>query len=235
METSILYLGTPNLNEVIRSACLHWLRIAADGKPIIYMHQDPTLEISGINMYRQIKRGLEQITTPFVAIAEHDCVYSAEHFAFVPPNDLFWYNQNSWLLQYKNPNHPEFDGLFSYWPQRRVQSQLICSTERLREVTELQIAVVGDPQWSEIRGKRPVGEPGTVGEKALRLTEGSQYAELHARIKDYLVGFQARDFHTKTPNVDIRHGNNFTGPRRGRNKIPSLSPWGTVADVLRMV
>jgi len=230
-QTTILYLGT-EIDPVVKKTCLHWLKIASDGKEIVYMHQDPALEISGLNMYKQIAKGLEQITTKFVAIAEHDCIYSKEHFDFIPPDDYFYYNQNSWLLQYHNPNHPHMDGTFTYWPQRRVQSQLICPTEKLREVTEVQIAVVGDPLWPQVRGNRPVGEPGTVGEKALRLTKGSKFTQLHNRIKDYLIGYEAKDFTTKIPNIDVRHGNNFTGPRRGRKKTMRLEPWGTVNDVM---
>lgn len=234
METTILYLTNEGIDPLIKSTCLRYLYKAAQDIPVVEMHQDPLWEISGLSMYKQIKAGLEQVKTKYVAIAEHDCIYSHEHFSFIPPDDFFYYNQNSWLLQYSNPNHPELDGTFSYWENRRVQSQLICTTEKLREVTEVQIAVVGDPKWSEIRGKRPVGEPGTVGEKALNLTRGSKYTALHDRIKDYLIGYEARDFYTQIPNIDVRHGGNFTGPRRGRKKTRTLEPWGTMDAVLKL-
>lgn len=233
MATTILYLTHPGLDQKIHSLCHRYLYEAAGDLPVIEMWQNPEWELSGLSMYKQIQAGLEKVETKWVAIAEHDCIYSSEHFQFIPPDDeYFWYNQNSWLLQYHNPNHPEMDGTFSYWPERRVQSQLICDVERLKEVTEVQIEVCSDPNWEKIRRNRPVGEPGTVGEKALRLTKGSQYASLHSRIKDHLIGYHARDFRTKIPNIDIRWGGNFTGPRRGRKKTMNLEPWGTMQDIM---
>jgi len=197
------------------------------------MEQDPSWEISGMSMYKQIQAGLDQIKTKFVAVAEHDCLYSAEHFAFEPPDDHFWYNQNSWLLQYKNPNYPEMDGTFSYWPKRRVQSQLICDVEKFREATKLAMTICEDPLWNEVRHNMGVGEPGAVDyTKAMRLTRGSAKKQLRNRIKDYIIGYNARDFTTKIPNIDIRHGSNFTGPRRGRSKTFRLEPWGTMGDIM---
>lgn len=233
MDKTILYLTHDGIDPTIRDTCLDYLYKAAGDMPVVEMWQDPSWEMSGLSMYKQIKSGLEQIDTKWVAIAEHDCIYASEHFQFTPPDDqYFWYNQNSWLLQYHNPNHPEMDGTFSYWPNRRVQSQLICDVERLKEVTEVQIEVCADPDWYTIRRNRPVGEPGTVGEKALRLTKGSKHASLHNRIKDHLIGYHARDFSTETPNIDIRWGGNFTGPRRGRKKTTRLEPWGTMEEIM---
>ena len=233
METTILYLTHEGIDKSIRTICLDYLHKAAGEMQVVEMWQPSDWKMSGLSMYKQIQKGLEWVSTKWVAIAEHDCIYSSEHFEFIPPDDqYFWYNQNSWLLQYHNPNHPEMDGQFSYWPNRRVQSQLICDAEKLREVTEVQIEVCSDPNWHTVRRNRPVGEPGTVGEKALKLTEGSKYVSLHNRIKDHLVGYHARDFTTEIPNIDIRWGGNFTGPRRGRKKTLHLEPWGTMADIM---
>lgn len=232
-DTTIIYLGHDAIDKEIKDLCLdHLLKTAP--VPIIQMHQPPDWELSGLSMYKQIKAGLKQVKTKWVAIAEHDCLYTEEHWNFTPPNDrYFWYNQNNWLLQHENPSFPELNGTFTHWPNRRVQSQLICDAEKLREVTEVQIAVTGDPRWPEIRGKRPVGEPGTIGEKALRLTNGSKYQSLHSRIKDYLIGYEAKDFSTEKPNIDIRHGKNFTGPRRGKKRTRTLHYWGTWRDIMQ--
>jgi len=228
METTILYLGVPNLDPVIKRTCLHYLQGMRN--PIVYMNQPPEWELSGLSMYRQIQEGLKQVKTKWVAIAEHDCVYSQEHFDFIPPDDnYFWYNLNSWFLQYKNPRFPEMDGMFSYMGNRRVQSQLICDADRLREVTEAQIKAVEDPAWNKVRHNKPIGEPGTIGIKALKMTTG----DLHQWIKDYLIGYQAKDFTTTIPNIDIRHGSNLTGPRRGNKKTFVLPPWGEMSSVIK--
>jgi hypothetical protein len=219
MANTILYLGTPNLDPLIKQVCFSLLEKM--DKPIVRMEQPPEWELSGLSMYKQIKKGLEQVHTKWVAIAEHDCLYTGEHFDFTPPDDrYFWYNLNNWLVQYKNPKHPEYDGMYSYVPNRRVQSQLICRADMLREVTEAQIRVVERPDW--FRDNKLIGEPGTIGIKALRMTTG----DTHQWIKDYLIGYQARDFRTEIPNVDIRHDTNLTGPRRGTNRTFELSTWG---------
>lgn len=232
MDKTILYLGHAKIDPLIKKICLKSLSEAAQGIPIVEMHQPEDWPLSGVSMYRQILAGLDQIQTKFVAIAEHDCLYTNEHFRFTPPDEHFWYNDNCWLLQYKNPNHPEMDGVFSYWPGRRVQSQLICSVEPFREAVKMAMTICEDPLWNEVRHNMGIGEPGAVDyEKAMRLTRGSVKEKLRERVKDYIIGFNARDFKTKLPNIDIRHGNNFTGPRRGRQKTLTLAPWGTIQSI----
>lgn len=233
MDTSILYIGHPKIDAHIKAVCLRRLYEAAGEIPVIEMHQPEDWPLSGVSMYKNILAGLDKISTKFVAIAEHDCLYTPEHFAFTPPDEHFWYNDNCWLLQYKNPNHPEQDGMFTYWPARRVQSQLICSVEPFREAVKMAMTICEDPLWNEVRHNMGLGEPGAVDyDKAMRLTRGSAKKELRARVKDYIVGFNARDFKTVLPNIDIRHGDNFTGPRRGRKKTLTLDPWGTMKDIL---
>jgi hypothetical protein len=229
---TILYITYGGIDPFIRDVCLSHLYKAAGDIPIIERHQPADWPRSGLSMYRNILAGLEQVKTKYVAVAEHDCIYSHEHFSFTPPDDFFYYNQNSWFLQYRNPNWPQYDGMFTYWPKRRVQSQLICTTEKLKEVTDFQIQVVESPLWNEVRGNMPIGEPGTIGAKALKLTKRERYSSLHQLIKDYLVGYEARDFFTQIPNIDIRWGGNLTGPRRGHKKRLILEPWGSMGDVM---
>ena len=233
MATTILYIGHDNIDPVIKEMCLRKLYEASGDIPVVERHQPTDWPLSGVSMYRNIISGLDEIKTEHVAIAEHDCLYTNEHFSFVPPDEHFWYNDNCWLLQYKNPNHPEQDGVFSYWANRRVQSQLICKVDRFRESCEVAMTICEDPLWNEVRHSMGVGEPGTVDyNKAMRLTRGSKKQQLRNRIKDYIVGFNARDFKTVQPNVDIRWGGNFTGPRRGKNKTFELSPWGTMEHIM---
>ena len=233
MGTTILYLTSPGIDTFVRDVCHAWLLKSAGDLPIVEMSQPEDWPISGISMYKQIIAGLDKITTTYVAIAEHDCIYTPEHFLFVPPDEHFWYNDNCWLLQYRNPNHPEMDGQFSYWPSRRVQSQLICRVDRFRESCELAMTICEDPLWNEVRHNMGIGEPGAVDfDKAMRLTRGSAKRGLRNRIKDYIVGYNARDFATTIPNIDIRYGGNFTGPRRGRKKRLILEPWGSMSDIM---
>ncbi len=233
MDRTILYLGHSKIDPFIKEVCLSHLYKAAENIPVIEMHQPEDWPLSGVSMYRNILAGLNKISTKYVAIAEHDCIYSHEHFSFIPPDDHFWYNDNCWLLQYSNPNHPEFDGTFTFWPNRRVQSQLICRVDRFRDSCEMAMTICEDPLWNELRHNMGLGEPGAVDyDKAMRLTRGSKKEQLRNRVKDYIVGFNARDFRTKIPNIDVRHGGNFTGPRRGRSRTLTLEPWGSMSDVM---
>lgn len=246
-DLSILYLTDNALDQKVRDVCIHYLYAAAKDLPIISASQGPCnvgknvdlgpLGRSGLNMYKQVLAGLDLIDTKWVAIAEHDCVYSAEHFEFRPPEDqYFWYNLNNWFLQYDNPRYPDFNGMFSFKKARRVQSQLICDVKELRKVTNDQVKIVTEPLWDTVRYNKGVGEPGTISfEKAMSLTGGIRKTPLREKIKQFLINYAARDFVTKIPSVDIRHSNNFTGPRRGNKRRFTLEPWGTMEDIMGVV
>jgi hypothetical protein len=51
------------------------------------------------NIYRQMLRGCHAVTTPFVAMAEDDVLYSASHFSLRPPDSrAVVYNRHRWAL-----------------------------------------------------------------------------------------------------------------------------------------
>ena len=52
-----------------------------------------------LSYFRQILAGLEACDADYVFLAEHDCIYPPEHFAFIPPrDDRFYYNMNVWRV-----------------------------------------------------------------------------------------------------------------------------------------
>jgi hypothetical protein len=54
-------------------------------------------------MFKQILLGLENMKEDIVFFAEHDCLYSPDHFAFTPTNKNTWYyNGNYWFLRLKD-------------------------------------------------------------------------------------------------------------------------------------
>jgi hypothetical protein len=53
------------------------------------------------NIFYQMLRGMRLVKTPYIAIAEDDCLYPREHFEFRP--DTFAYNYNRWSLYSWNP------------------------------------------------------------------------------------------------------------------------------------
>ena len=246
-KTTIIYLTDNELDPKIADACKFYLLRAADGSRIVSVSQRP-LEFgdnvcvgeigrSGLSIDRQLKAGLDVVDTEFTAIAEHDCLYSYEHFAWAPSDrDIFFYNVNCWLLQYHSDNHPEYDGMYSLYRNRFVQSQLVCGTDVLRRAVDEKLAILSDPSVIEMwPGRTRLGEPGTnYLHRSRRLFKDPALLPVWHKVKDYITKYNARRFQTRTPNIDIRHGNNFTGARRGNKRRWSLEPWGSVEDVIGM-
>lgn len=249
METTILYITDSRLDPFLADKCIEYLLEAAEGKPIVSVSQKPLdlgtnicvgeLDRVAVSIDTQLLVGLEAIDTPLVAIAEHDCIYSAEHFNFVPPDkEHFWYNDNSWLVQYKNPRFPEYDGMYSYFKRRRVQSQLVCGVEALRRAETEKLEILSHPSWSGKYPRGRIGEPGANylerTRKLYRGVEGNhkEVSLLWKRIKRYITSYNAKDWVTLIPNLDIRHEQNFTGQRRGTNRTWNLPPWGEFYEVL---
>jgi hypothetical protein len=244
INKTILYITDSALEPVLAQRCRDLLVKASCGFPIVSVSQEPLslglnvcvgkIGRSGLNIDLQIKAGLERVETIWVAIAEHDCVYSSEHFQWIPPDDkYFWYNDNVWLMQLENAKYPKWNGMYSYVQGRRCQSQLICSAVLLREATEKKLEVHSDPAWQERYPTGRIGEPGNADfEKTMAISRYEDVRHLRQQLKDYITKYGARDFNTTIPNIDIRHESNLTGPRRGKKRRFELPPWGRIEDVL---
>jgi len=245
-DLTILYITDNALDPVIADRCMELLDWSARGNRIVSVSQKP-LEFGdnvcvgeigrvALSIDVQIKAGLEVIDTPYVAIAEHDCVYVPEHFDFVPKEkETFWYNTNCWLAQYYNPNWPELNGQFSKYPGRRVQSQMVCWADMFRGVTDRKIKILSDPAYQKrwpVRSR--LGEPGTnyPGRSRKVFGRDPKLQHLWREVKDYINITGAKDWETENPNIDIRHGGNFTGPRRGKLRSYEIPYWGTLEDVM---
>lgn len=85
-------------------------------------------------MFKQILRGLEEITDPIVFFCEHDVLYHPSHFDFIPPRkDRFYYNTNVWKWKYDSDkvvwtdNLQQTSGLVCYrelaikWYKKKIQ------------------------------------------------------------------------------------------------------------------
>lgn len=237
-KTTILYVTDSDLEPWLAEFCREKLLSAAKGKRIVSVSQKPLnfgdnvcvgdIGRSALSIDKQIRAGLEQVTTPFVAIAEHDCLYHYSHFNFEPPDrENFWYNDNCYLVQLRNKDHPQYNGMYSFFRRRRVQSQLICSRDALAEATDKKIAIISDSNWhSRYYPRSRIGEPGANWlERTQRLIKPDTI-HLWKDIKSYITEYHAKDWKTKIPNLDIRHGDNFTGQRRGYRRTWELPYWG---------
>ena len=243
-EKTIVYLTDSQLDPWLADRCRELLLEAANGIPIVSVSQQPLdfglnvcvgdIGRSGPSLETQIFEGLKRVETRWVAIAEHDCIYSKQYFEWTPPDDEnFWYNDNAWLCQLHNPAHPHMDGMFSFMRGRRAQSQLICNTENFLKASGEKLGILTDPAWIGRYPKRYIGEPGNANpSKAMRLSKFRNMRGVRKKIKNYLTVYHAKDWRSDIPNIDIRHGHNFTGPRRGNKRSHTLEPWGTLYDVL---
>lgn len=239
MDKSIVYFTDNSMDERLADACRKWLVRTSCGLPIVSVSQKPLdlgenicvgeIGRNSKSMYYQLLEGLKRVKTKWVQVAEHDCIYSEEHTRWIPPDDrYFHYNNNVWMMQYHNPICPEFDGLFSHRRRRRLQSQLICGTKIYMESVTALLGILDTEFWI---GR--IAEPGTTNDpKVLRHAQRPPLIHTYDKVKHYLEAYQARDWRTEIPSIDIRHGKNFTGPRRGSYRNSRLEPWGTMEDIL---
>lgn len=251
-DRTILYLTDNGLDDDGLGQKFRRLILKAAGDiPIVSVSQKPIPDFGknvcvgeigrhAMNMEYQFIVGLENIDTYWVVVAEHDCIYSAEHFNYTPDDPaFFWYNDNVWLAQLRHED-PEkakaFNGMFSLYPGRRVQSQLIAHTPLLREASEMRYGIETDSEWRRHYAKFShgrLGEPGSAQHKrTTRLVADESLRHLRVRLKQYLTGYNGRDFVTKIPNIDVRHGKNLTGHRRGKHRRFELEPWGKLEDIM---
>jgi hypothetical protein len=241
---SILYLTDNSVSAEIGDLCKRILQREAGDIPIVSVSQRPIdfgrnvcvgeIGRSWMSLYRQILAGLDAIDTENVVIAEHDVLYTAEHLNWKPPHEnAFFYNFSHWLVEWHG-NHPEIDGMYSYWPKRTALSQLICTVSLLRQSTE-EVMRLLDMGLKVDKGLHWYGEPGQTSEQFRRAfveASSGRPTQLQAYLKDYITKYDTEYFRTVQPNLDIRHGSNFTGSKRGKDRRYELPYWGKFAEVM---
>lgn len=239
---TILYLTDNTLDEHIASVCRAHLRAAAGDNPIVSVSQKPLdlgsnicvgeIGRSWLNIYKQQLAGLAAVETDFVAIAEHDCLYTTEHFNWTPPDgETFYYNGNCYLVEYGG-NHPELNGMYSRWTKdRKALSQLICARDLLIRSIEERMYLLD----SGLKILRRLGEPGAFPSEvvlAARAAAEGKSHHLSGYLDKHLSTYTSAMFETINPNLDIRHGSNFTGPRRGKQRTYDIPYWGKFEQVM---
>ncbi len=192
-EKGIIYYTDNRCDEKILKLCQEKLLEASGGARIISVSLKPidfgenivlSLSRGYLTMFQQILAGIEKVDCDILFLAEHDVVYSCEHFEFTPLNrELFYYNMNNWQVRVT-------DGHSAYWDCKKVSQVCAFRDLMLKHYTERVRRV-------ELEGfSRRMGfEPGTHGR-----------AE---RVDNY----KSEGFRTVIPNLDLRHGANLTASR----------------------
>jgi len=109
MKTSVLYYSGNTQNPAFEKKITDSLLKTIGKLPLISVTQIPMPELgknicvgkkdgSYFNEFRQIEIGLKEIKTPYVLVAEADCLYPPEYFSFKPPmlGECYRYN-NVWV------------------------------------------------------------------------------------------------------------------------------------------
>lgn len=230
---TIIYLTDNSLDPEIMALCQNSLVEAAGDIPIISVSQKPVKLGQNINMgnlgrcwlslYKQLLMGARIAQTEWVVIAEHDCLYTPEHLNYTPESrDVFWYNDNRWLVQWGG-NHPELNGMYSWWPGSLALSQLVCNRELLEECIAERVTILEGGNNARVFGK---AEPGVA-----KWAKSGRPVWLRGFLAEHMDKYESRTFKTKLPNLDIRHATNFTGPKRGKRRRYDLPYWGKFEDV----
>lgn len=142
-DLTVIYLTASEIKETFASYQREVLRSAIGDMPLISVSRKPLDfgmniiddgERGVSNIYRQMLRAAKIATTEFVATAEDDCLYHADHFArYRPKPDEFMYDQNRFaLFTWGEP-------IYS-WRNRKSNCSLIAPRKLLIEALEERFA-----------------------------------------------------------------------------------------------
>jgi len=245
-DLTIIYYTDHTVKDPLKSACRNHLKKIAKEIPIVSVsHRQIDLgeniaigahKRSWLLLYRQLYIGVEAAKTKYIGCCEHDCFYSKEHWLWEPPrDDVFYYNENHWLVQYAEKSHSELKGMYSrYWKQRLALSQMICNRDLLLQTLDERLNLL-DKDHKLVRNLIYAGEPGLSKlriEKARKYAKSGRPVYLKKYIKDHLDKEKYDVFRTKIPNLDVRHDSNFTGPKRGKKRRWKIKYWGKFEDLI---
>lgn len=201
MDKGIVYYTDNVLKKPFLKTIRKRLKLSAGNIPIVWVSQKPIDEENNIvwgklsrnyySMCLQILSGIQAIKADVIYFAEHDVIYHPSHFDFIPPReDTFYYNQNKWWLRSKN-------GLTSFpWKVKNNKgfslSQLVAYKELL---------------------KQHYIERVKCYESGIKMTDISVEPG-HRSTSIFTNCIKVDNFCSQWPNIDIRHGNNYTVSNR---------------------
>lgn len=185
----IVYYTDNELDPEIMSKCQRQLRKCVGDHRIVSVSLKPLdfgdnivlpLERGPLTMFKQQLAGLEELKTDYVFFVEHDVLYHAHHFEFVPQDtSTFYYNVNVWKMRYN-------DGHAVHYECNQL-SGLCAYRSLLIDYYRQKIAYVEEHGYD-----RSVGyEPGTKN-----ILGVDQYP--------------VKTWKSEVPNIDIRHEHNAT-------------------------
>lgn len=130
VDLTIVYSTAQKIPERFRIKVFEQLKVSARDYPMKELYATP-MESSITNYYRELLEAAKQITTPYIAFAEDDTLYTDEHFRQRPSDmQTFAYNATRWNLY--TWSKPPFFSL----RQRKILATLIAPREEFIKVME---------------------------------------------------------------------------------------------------
>lgn len=195
----IIYYSDSRPDESLLAACRTQLVKAAAGLPIVSVTLKPTAlgrnivvdaERGYLTMARQILTALEWIDTDYVFFAEHDVLYSPEHFQFMPErDDVYYYDTAVWKVD-------AVDGKALHYDCEQLSG--LCAHRRLLlDHFRRRVAALERDGFTRRMGFEP-GKP-----------------IKHGGLDDV----PRQQWQSVVPNVDIRHADNLTSSRWSQHEF----------------
>jgi len=187
-------------------------------------------------LYKQLLLACRAATTEYIGIAEHDCFYTEEHLGFFPPvDDKFYYNENVWLVCWDKEKRPNKHGTFSkYGIQRLALSQMVCNRKLYVEALERRLDLIRRYK-NATKKVANISEPGysRIIKKLVKRAHSGTSAYIKHLLPDFIELERYEIFNNEIPNLDVRHGKNFTGARYGRKYLWEVPYWGRFESLLQ--
>ena len=168
-------------------------------------------------LYKQVLMAAREAKTEYVATAEDDMLYSAEHFTYRPKKDVFAYDVNKWsIFSWVEPP------VFSF-RVRKLMSSLIVTRDALVKTLE------------ERYNKYPVFEE--IPKEIFDLYWGEP-----GRFENHLgiPTVKTEEYKAAVPNIMFSTGEALgylhLGKRKAHSpiKAESIEYWGSAVDVLKL-
>ncbi len=224
-DLTVIYYTANLIGEHFANNVRRQLLTAIGDLPLISLSKKPLkfgtniceeeTESSIINVYKVLLTGAKAAKTKYIALAEDDTLYQAEHFySHLPPPDTFAYDMVRWnIFTWADPP------IFSLQP-RRILATLIAPRELFIEAIEERFARYPD------LGKLPLewmGEPGRGGYEG-RLGVTKRNSE-----KFYTYGSVVVFSHPDS----LGYQSIGKNKRAGKIRALKIPYWGTPQEVMK--
>lgn len=152
-QVTIIYYTSNREDPRFENKITEYLEFMANANniPIISVSQKPIelgknicvgqMAANDHNLYRQILIGLKAATTPYVLMAEADCVYPPEYFKFIPDKDDIFYRWSNIEIVYTRYNY--------YFKKTSSECGMMAGREFFIKIIEEMLE--GLPEWNQER------------------------------------------------------------------------------------